>query len=88
MGRPGTILGHLRGVLGPSWAVSGNVLGGVLEPSWAVLGHLGGALGRLGGVLRPPGGQDAPEARGTRVLEASRGRLGLIFGRFLDRFFF
>ena len=76
-------------VLGASWGHLGpslGRLGGVLEPSWAVLGHLGGALGRLGGVLGPLGGQDPPEARGIRVLEASWGRLGLIFGTFLEGF--
>ena len=44
------------------------------------MGPLGGLLGRLGG-------QDPPEARAARVLEASWGRLGLIFGRFLGCFF-
>ena len=61
-------------------------LGGVLGhlgPSWR---PLEGFLGRLGGLLGPLGGQDPPEARGTRVFEASWGRLGLIFGRFLDGF--
>ena len=57
-----------------------------MGPSWAVLGPLGNLLGRLGGLLGPLGGQDPPEARGTRVFEASWGRLGLIFGRFLDVF--
>ncbi len=43
-------------------------------------------MGRLGGVLGPLGGQDPPEARGSRVLEASWGRLGLIFDRFFGAF--
>ena len=34
--------------------------------------------------MGPLGGQDPPEAKEIRVLEASWGRLGLIFGRFLD----
>jgi len=61
-------------------------LGAVLDhlgPSWRPLGAL---LGRLGSLLGPLGGQDPPETRGRRVLEASWDRLGLIFGRFLDRF--
>ena len=69
----------------PSWAILGR-LGGVLGhlgPSWR---PLGGLLGRLGGLLGPLGGQDPPEARGLRVLGASWGRLGLIFGTFLDGF--
>ena len=44
-------------------------------------------MGRLGGLLGPLGGQDPPGTRGTRFLEASWDRLGLIFERFLDRFF-
>ena len=70
----------------PSWAILGR-LGGVLGhlgPSWR---PLGGLLGRLGGLLGPLGGQDPPEARGSCFLEASWGRLGLIFGRFLDHVF-
>ena len=66
--------------LGPSWAVLGaswNHLG----PSW---GPLGGVLGRLGGVSL--GGHDPTRTRGLLFLEASWGRLGLIFGRFLDDF--
>ena len=51
--------------------------------SWGAPGHL---LGRLGCLLGPLGGQDPPEARGLRVLGASWGRLGLIFGRFFDDF--
>ena len=69
MARLGAILGRLGGVLGH------------LGPSWR---PLGGLLGRLGGLLGPLGGQDPPEARGTTFLEASWGRLGLIFGVFLD----
>ena len=69
--------------LGPSW--------GVLGAAWGHLGGswkpLGGLLGRLGGLLGPLGGQDPPGTRGLRVLEASWGRLGLIFKRFLDHFF-
>ena len=61
--------------MGASW--------GDLGPSW---GPLGGVLGRLGGLLGPLGGQDPTRARGTRFLEASWGRLGLIFGRFLCDF--
>ena len=71
--------------MGPFWAVPGaswEPLGGVLGASW------GGVLGLLGGLLEPLGGQDPPEARGMRVLEASWGRLELIFGFFLDGFFF
>ena len=57
-----------------------DVLGG----SGRLLGPLGGLLGPLGGLLGRLGGQDPPEARGTRVFGASWGRLGLIFGTFLD----
>ena len=69
----------------PTWAVLGHLGGdlGHLGPSWRPLGSL---LGRLGGLLGPLGGQDPPKTRGRRVLEASWGRLGLIFGRFLDHF--
>ena len=56
----------------------------ILASSGPPGGALGGFLGCLGGLLGPLGGQDPPEARGTRVLEASWGRLGLIFGRILD----
>ena len=62
-------------------------LGGVLGhlgPSWR---PLGGLLGRLGGLLGPLGDQDPPEARAVRVLEASWGRLGFIFGKMLNHFF-
>ena len=69
----------------------GSILEANLELCWRHLGgswrRLGGLLGRLGGLLGPLGGQDPPEARGRRVLEASWGRLGLIFERFLDHFF-
>ena len=62
-------------------------LGGVLGhlgPSWK---PLGGLLGRLGSLLGPLDGQDPPGTRGSRVLEASWDRLGLIFERFLDQIF-
>ena len=72
----GASWGRLWALLGASW--------GHLGPSWR---PLGGLLGPLGGLLGRLGGQDPPEARGMRVLEASWGRLGLIFGRFLDHFF-
>ena len=83
------VLGRLGGVLGPSWAVLGASWGrlgailGRLGPSW---GRLEGLLARLGGVLGPLGGQDPTRARGSRFLEASWDRLGLIFTRFLDCF--
>ena len=83
------VLGPSWAVLGPSWAVLGR-LGpswGRLGASWVVLGRfwcrLGAVLGRLGGVLGRLGGQDPARARRPRVLEASWGCLGLIFGRFL-----
>ena len=57
-----------------------------LGPSGGSWRPLGGLLGRLGGLLGPLGGQDPPEARGLRVWGASWGRLGLIFGKFLDGF--
>ena len=80
------VLGRTWGVLGASW----DPLGGILGASWGHLGPswrpLGGLLGPLGGLLGRLGGQDPPEARGRRVFEASWGRLGLIFGRFLDGF--
>ena len=60
---------------GASWGTLRGLLG-PLGPSWEPLGCL----------LGPLGGQDPPEARGPRFLEASWGRLGLIFGRFLDGF--
>ena len=69
----------------PTWAVLGrlgNVLGH-LGPSWR---PLGGLLSRLGSLLGPLGGQDPPGTRGICFWEASWGRLGLIFGRFLDGF--
>ena len=83
--------------LGGSWhrflVDFGSILEANLDPCWPPWGHLGGSwrplgglLGHLGGLLGLLGGQDAPEARGTRVLEASWGRLGLIFGKFLDGF--
>ena len=72
----------------------GSILEANLGTKLATLGHLlgswrplGGLLGRLGGLLGPLGGQDPPEARGRCFWEASSGRLGLIFGRFLDGFF-
>ena len=71
----------------------GSILDANLEPCWLPWGYLegswrplGGLLGRLGGLLGPLGGQDPPKARAPRVLEASWGRLGLIFGCFLDGF--
>ena len=47
---------------------------------------LGGVLGRLGGLLGRLGGQDPKKARALSFWEASWGRLGLIFGKFLDSF--
>ena len=70
-----SILEANLGRLGPSW--------GRLGPSWRPLGSL---LGPLGSLLGPLGGQNPPETRGICFLEASWDRLGLIFGRFLDRF--
>ena len=71
----------------------GSILEANLDPCWPPWGHLGGSwrplgglLGRLGGLLGPLGGQDPPEARAICFLEASWGRLGLIFERFLDHF--
>ena len=70
-------------LLGVSSERSRGPLGSSLGASWEPLGGLLGPLGGLSGRL---GGQDPPEARGRRVLEASWGRLGLIFGRFLEGF--
>ena len=72
---PWSLLGASWGPLGASW--------GHLGPSWRRLGDL---FGRLKGLLGRLVGQDRPRARGLRVLEASWGRLGLIFERFLDGF--
>ena len=80
----GAVLVPSWGGLGASWGRLWALLGaswGHLGPSWR---PLGGLLGPLGGLLGRLGGQDPPEARGLRVLGASWGRLGLIFGRFLD----
>ena len=82
----GAVLVPSWGGLGASWGRLWALLGaswGHLGPSWR---PLGGLLGRLGGLLGPLGGQDPPEARGICFLEASWGRLGLIFGRFLGGF--
>ena len=70
----------------PSWAILGRLDGvlGHLGPSWR---PLGGLLGRLGGLLGPLGGQDPPQARGLRFLEASWDRLGFIFERYLEHLF-
>ena len=70
----------------PSWAILGR-LGGILGPSWASWKPPGDLLGRLGGLLVPLGGQDPPETSARCFLEASWGRLGLIFGMFLEGFF-
>ena len=81
--RLGDVFEASWGRLGPSW--------GRLEASWVVLSRfwcrLGAVLGRLGGVLGRLGGQDPTRARGSCFLEASWGRLGLIFGGFWDDFF-
>ena len=81
------------GGLGPFLVPSRCRLGAVLGRLEAVLSRLGpswrplwGLLGRLGSLLVPLGGQDPPETRAICFLEASWGRLGLIFGRFLDGF--
>ena len=83
----GAVLVPSWGGLGASWGRLWALLGaswGHLGPSWR---PLGGLLGPLGGLLGRLGGQDPPEARGLRVLEASWGRLGVILGRFWDGFF-
>jgi len=70
----GSQLGPMLATLGPLSFLSWRPLGGLL-------GCLGGVLGRLGG-------QEPPEARGMRVLRPQETHLGLIFGKFLDVFFF
>ena len=82
LGRLGTVLRRLGSFLVPSWGCLGASCGRL----GAILGRRGALLGVSWGVLGPLGGQHPKRARGLRFLEASWGRLGLIFKRFLDCF--